>query len=290
MYPIVLVHGIANPNSLSWFVRQWNIPLLGSFEPFQYFRGIAAHLERNGFRNILSPTIDFAAPSAERAETLKKAIEDHLQRTGAEKVHLIAHSMGGLDSRRMIVDLGMADRVASLTTIGTPHNGTVLADDIIDNKGGDELIRAARALVNFDLEGGRDLRVDVCAGLNERLAPGEAQNNVAYQTYFSQPAADNLPLLPFGLTYKLIIDENGGPSDGLVPVSSQKWKEYIEGAGDTRKKVAQKDFPIEADHLNQMGWWKHNELLNPQRRRELEEIVRNVYLEIAQSAQQLELG
>lgn len=284
MHPIVLVHGIANPNSLGWFVRRWNIPLLGSFEAFQYFKGIAEHLARNGFGYILAPNIDFAAPSAERAETLKTAVEGHLQNTGAEKVHLIAHSMGGLDSRRMIVDLGMADKVASLTTIGTPHLGTVLADDVIDNKGGDELIRAARALVNFDLEGGRDLRRDTCAELNARLAGDEARNDVVYQTYSSQPAED-LPLLPFGLTYKLIMDEKDGPSDGLVPVASQKWTTHIEGDG-TRKKVEQKDFPIDADHLNQMGWWKHNELLNP-RRRELEETVRNVYLEIARSVEHL---
>jgi triacylglycerol lipase len=284
MRPIVLVHGIANPNSLGWFIRRWNIPLLGSFETFQYFRGVAAHLARNGFENVLEPTIDFAAPSAERAETLKTAVITYLGETGAEKVHLIAHSMGGLDSRRMIIDVGMADKVASLTTIGTPHLGTVLADDVIDNKGGDELIRAARALVNFDLEGGRDLRVNVCAELNQRLADDEARNDVVYKTYSSQPAKDML-VLPFSLTYKLIEDEKEGPSDGLVPVSSQKWTARIEGNG-VGKTVEQKDFPIDADHLNQMGWWKHNELLNP-RRRELEETVRNVYLEITQSVQHL---
>jgi triacylglycerol lipase len=281
MHPIILVHGIANPNSLDWFIQRLDIPLLGSFETLPYFNGIAEHLASNGFEHILAPNIDFSAPSAERAATLKTAVEDHLLRTGAEKVHLIAHSMGGLDSRRMIVDLGMADRVASLTTIGTPHNGTILADDVIDNKGGDELIRAARALVNFDLEGGRDLRVDICAKLNERLAGDEAQNEVVYKTYYSQPAAP-VPLLPFGLTYKLIAEKEG-PSDGLVPVSSQKWTTLIKG----KKPVEQKNFPINADHLNQMGWWKHNELFSPRRRHEHEETVKNVYVEIARSVERL---
>jgi triacylglycerol lipase len=283
MHPIVLVHGIANPNSLAWFIQRVDIPLLGSFETLPYFNGIAEHLAKNGFEQILVPNIDFSAPSARRAETLQNAVEPYLAETGAEKVHLIAHSMGGLDSRRMIVELGMANRVASLTTIGTPHNGTILADDVIDNRGGDELIRAARALVNFDLEGGRDLRVDVCKQLNEQLAGAEAQNDVVYKTYSSQPAAP-VPLLPFGLTYELIAEKEG-PSDGLVPVSSQKWTTLIEGDG-RQKTVEQKDFPINADHLNQMGWWKHNELFSP-RRHEHEETVRNVYLEIAQSVQHL---
>jgi len=284
MRPIVLVHGIANPNSLGWFIRRWNIPLLGSFEPFQYFRGVAAHLARNGFENILEPVIGFAESSEERTAKLKRAVKGHLESTGAEKVHLIAHSMGGLDSRRMIVDPEMAGTVASLTTIGTPHLGTVLADDVIDNKLGDELILAARALFDFGLEGGRDLRVDVCTEMNAQLAYAEARNEVVYQTYSSQPTLDML-VWPFSKTYQFFIDKEAGPSDGLVPVNSQKWTTHIEPDG-VRKPVVQKDFPIDADHLNQMGWWKHNNLLNP-RRRELEETVRNVYVEIARSVEHL---
>jgi triacylglycerol lipase len=282
MHPIVLVHGIANPNSLDWFIQRLDIPLLGSFEIFPYFNGIAEHLVKNGFEHVLAPNIDFSAPSAQRAETLQNAIEPYLAGTGAEKVHLIAHSMGGLDSRRMIVKPEMAGKVASLTTIGTPHLGTILADDVIDNKGGDELIRAARALVNFDLEGARDLRVDTCAILNKQLANDEARNEVVYQTYSSQPTEDML-VPPLSITYKLIAEKDG-PSDGLVPVGSQKWTTLIEGDG-RQKTVRQKDFPISADHLNQMGWWNHNELFHPRRRREHEETVKNVYLEIAQSVQ-----
>jgi triacylglycerol esterase/lipase EstA (alpha/beta hydrolase family) len=40
-------------------------------------------------------------------------------------VHIIAHSMGGLDARHLIVDIvTMADKVGTLATIGTPHLGT----------------------------------------------------------------------------------------------------------------------------------------------------------------------
>ena len=46
----------------------------------------------------------------------------------ARKVNIIAHSMGGLDARYAIAKLGLADRVASLVTIGTPHLGTPLAN------------------------------------------------------------------------------------------------------------------------------------------------------------------
>jgi triacylglycerol lipase len=281
MHPIILVHGIANPNSLGWFIRRWNIPLLGSVETFQYFKGIAAHLERNGFENILAPNIGFATSSADRAATLKTAVEGHRQRTGAEKVHLIAHSMGGLDSRRMIVDLGMADKVASLTTIGTPHLGTVLADRIINNAGGEELILAAGKFLDFDLRGGRDLRETECAEMNLRLANAEAKNNVYYQTYSSYPA-ENMLFGPFLLTYLFIRGSRPGETvenDALVPVDSQKWATHVTAEDGTRKDIVQKEFPFRADHLNEIGWW----IKDPNH--ESTDKVKAVYLEIAQSVQ-----
>lgn len=45
------------------------------------------------------------------------------------RLNIIAHSMGGLDARYYAISwLGLAERVASLTTIGIPHLGTPLAD------------------------------------------------------------------------------------------------------------------------------------------------------------------
>ena len=84
---------------------------------------------------MFHPNQDFAGPVELRSGQLKLRVEEALTQTGAPKVHIIAHSMGGLDARHMIVDLGMADKVASLTTIGTPHRGTILADHLLDHGG-----------------------------------------------------------------------------------------------------------------------------------------------------------
>ena len=61
------------------------------------------------------------------AEQLKEIILGVLKSTGAEKVNIIAHSKGGLDSKYMITKLDMADQVASLTTLCTPHRGSAIA-------------------------------------------------------------------------------------------------------------------------------------------------------------------
>ncbi len=63
-----------------------------------------------------------------RTAYLKQVVDATLAATGKSKVNIIAHSMGGLDARHLISKLGYGDRVASLTTISTPHYGTAAAD------------------------------------------------------------------------------------------------------------------------------------------------------------------
>jgi len=77
------------------------------------------------------------ASVANRAAALALEIDDILEATGAERVHVLAHSMGGLDARYLISILGYGDRVATLTTLSTPHRGSRLADvalNILDSR------------------------------------------------------------------------------------------------------------------------------------------------------------
>src|SRR5262249_54237488 len=74
---------------------------------------------------VLLPQLSLTSGVEERAGQLR----DFLAREArGEPVHLIAHSMGGLDSRYLISKLNMAPRILSLTTIGTPHRGSPFAD------------------------------------------------------------------------------------------------------------------------------------------------------------------
>lgn len=283
--PIVLAHGIARFDILLEILRKKaNHPDTELGDRFQYFKGIKTHLEAQGFR-VFHPNQDFAGPVDLRAEQLKARVNEVLAKTGAAKVHVIGHSMGGLDARHMIVDNEMAERVASLTTIGTPHLGTVLADHVIDH-GGDSLIELIRRVINLD--GFNDLTVAACESFNKRAEDSEARNNVVYQTYASAEDGHLVfaPLIP---AWKFIRDHEG-ENDGLVPLKSQQWRQELIAADGTRKTIAQKEFPLPADHLNQVGWWDPQEVANPKlkstgifkRPADYERKVRDLYLEIAQ--------
>ncbi len=106
--PVLLVHGIFCNAGIWRRMRRY----LGS-------RGIG-----NLFAINLEPPLagidDFALALAGRVEEVRR-------RTGAGRVVLVAHSMGGLVSRAYIARLGGAERVERLVTIGSPHHGSELA-------------------------------------------------------------------------------------------------------------------------------------------------------------------
>ena len=60
------------------------------------------------------------------APLVQRAVEQLCERTGAPKLVIVAHSMGGLVARAWMRRHGAA-RVARLVTLGTPHHGTCLA-------------------------------------------------------------------------------------------------------------------------------------------------------------------
>jgi pimeloyl-ACP methyl ester carboxylesterase len=283
--PIVLAHGIARFDILLELLRtKLQFPETEFGDQFQYFKLIRTHLESHGFR-VFHPNQDFAGPVDLRAEQLRSRVNEVLASTGAEKVNIIAHSMGGLDARHMIVDKGMADKVANLVTIGTPHLGTILADRVIDH-GGFFLKEGLRPIVNLD--GFDDLRITACDDFNRRAEHQEATNGVNYRT-FAAFEERTLVFLPLVQSWMFIRD-HAGRNDGLVPVFSQAWKRELIANDGSRKRIVQEDFPIAADHLNEVGWWDPQEAANPlelllrsNQKEDYESQVRNVYLQIANS-------
>ncbi|XVX19409.1 esterase/lipase family protein [Actinomycetota bacterium] len=103
--PILLVHGMLDNQSIWALMR----------------RG----LRRRGFGLITSMnysvlTRDVRTAAAQLAQEVERIVEE----TGYERIHIIAHSMGGLISRYYITRLGGDEHVHTLVTLGTPHHGT----------------------------------------------------------------------------------------------------------------------------------------------------------------------
>lgn len=109
-YPVVLAHGFdASPTN------RWG------------FHGVGEALEADGHLVWLASVSPYNAVEV-RAAQLAEQVDAVLAGSGAAKVNLVAHSMGGLDCRYLISSLGYGDRVASLTTISSPHRGAPVAD------------------------------------------------------------------------------------------------------------------------------------------------------------------
>jgi triacylglycerol lipase len=217
--PIVLVHGLFG------FARL-RVGSLG----VDYFKLLPAAMRAAGNQVIqarLSPT----AGVARRAEQLAQLIRG-LQPDGP--VHLIAHSMGGLDARYAITHLGLAERVLTLTTLGTPHRGSSFAD-----WASGRVVRLIGPLFDhFGLPRGAfdDLRTEACRSFNERTPDAPAVR------YFS--VAGRVPHRKWLRTdwaiSEPIIYKAEGQNDGLVAMSSAQWGESCD--------------TWDGDHLSLVNW------------------------------------
>lgn len=288
--PIVLACGIARFDAIRESIAKVLRPTGLSFaDSRHYFKGIRSHLEANGHQ-VFHSKVSFAAGVETRSQELADQIDDILEESGTKQVHLIAHSMGGLDARHMIVGVqGMADKIHSLTTIGTPHTGSSVADYMLEHGLADWVVAFRRII---DLEGVHDLTTEACEAFNEKHEAAEAANDVIYSTWSSASQEVFRPLK----SASQIITESEGPNDGLVSVASQEWKPVL--IGPTDKIVRQRQFPFPADHLNQLGWWGPSGWDAPfhslsvisqwkQRFRETEQQVKDLYLRIADELRDL---
>jgi len=110
--PIVLAHGYLG---------------FGALGPLNYFNNVASILRAAGATQVFAPDVapkgTLQTRSAQLAQQINAQFND-------QKVHVIAHSMGGLDARSLIA--GGATNIASLTTLGTPFRGTLAADVAVD--------------------------------------------------------------------------------------------------------------------------------------------------------------
>ena len=116
MSPIILIHG--NNSTGAFFATQ----------------GFTAGLDARKlvYDNSINMASGGGAFIASNANDLNGRIPAIVRSYGAKTVHLVVHSKGGLDSRAYLANFQRRHqdefKVISLTTLATPHNGSVLAD------------------------------------------------------------------------------------------------------------------------------------------------------------------
>jgi triacylglycerol lipase len=228
--------------------------------------GVAAALSAAGHQ-VYKAEVPATDSVAVRAAVLATEIDAFLLESGATDLHIIAHSMGGLDARYAITTLGYASKIKSLTTISSPHRGTPLADvglGLIAS--GPQTQQAALDGLAALLEG---TPLDPAAFergvavLTEASAPAFNAANpdapgVVYWSYAglstlgglenpnaaaacagaAVPAPDQLRPLLF-LPAPIVSGTERRPNDGVVPVDSATWGTF-RGC-------------IPADHLDETG-------------------------------------
>lgn len=114
-HPIVLVHGLSGFDSIL----------------ADYFYGVKGALRNVGATQVYTPQVTAFESNEVRGEELLAYIEDLLAMTGAEKVNIIGHSQGGTTAR--YVASVRPDLVASVTSVGSPHFGSPVADILKDS-------------------------------------------------------------------------------------------------------------------------------------------------------------
>ncbi|MCG8373564.1 MAG: alpha/beta hydrolase [Balneolales bacterium] len=183
-----------------------------------------------------APNVVPYAPIQVRANSWVRLINAVCDTYGFEKVNVVAHSMGGLDMRHALTNLGIHNRVASLTTLATPHRGTFLADmilktpeiiteklsDIVDWFGNSVYPREKSEVLNSVEQLTR-------RGIQEDFNPVTA--DLDGFPYFSYSAAvgkgTNFSINPVFLFQNNQIYAQEDVNDSFVSVKSSMWGEHL---------------------------------------------------------------
>lgn len=224
----------------------------------------------------VSPYKGVPARAAQLATHIDAAQRECRAKAGcdASKVHVIAHSMGGLDARYVISKLGYGDRVASLTTVSTPHRGSAIADVLLKIIP-DDFDKAVNAMASVwgrtfterELADGSDLKAAL-SSISEKATSTTFNPEVkddARVTYLSWAGVSSVLGIPNpkdevacegrlqtrlgirdGMDPTLVLaapfvahGTELRPNDGMVTVESAKWGKFL-GC-------------VPADHLDEVG-------------------------------------
>lgn len=224
MQPVILTHG-----------------LLGyrTFLIWELYPGVQEALEREGITSY-KPLVHPTASIAERAEQIAEFLDKEFG--PKEPVHIVAHSMGGLDVRYLASPHGlcMGDRIISVTTVGTPHQGACIAE-IIKNPYRRIVTLGAKMGKYFIRDESDRHFLEEVGDENwhslDQLTPRYCQEifnpevvdhpHVQYYSFAGKRHKTGSIFLDFVRSCpNYIIGTREGENDGLVSIESAKWGEF----------------------------------------------------------------
>lgn len=231
-YPVVLMHGFG---------------IFASLRRGGHLHQEAMNLRAHGVP-AYAPNVAAYNTVTVRSASWKRRLERVLDETGAERLNLIAQSMGGLDARYLISRMGMHDVVATLVTVSTPHRGSSIADIVLEQP--ERMRRWTAEVLNWmgktALE---DATADFLTSVAE-LTPAYVcrefnscvpdHPSVRYYSYAGKAGkGTGVAVHPFLHILNRMQYAREGANDGFVSVDSARWGEF---AG-----------TVDADHSQQVG-------------------------------------
>lgn len=212
-YPVLLVHGMGFRDN----------------KYLNYWGRIPAKLEENGC-TVYYGNQDSNGTVESNGAFLAEKIKEIIAETGARKLNVIAHSKGGLDMRYAVSTLKMSAYVASLTTVSTPHHGSLTVDRLLRLPG--FMIKLAAGCCDIWLRICGDKNPDtykVFQTFTTAAAEEFNRNNpdapeVYYQSYafvMKHVWSDLFMLVP-----SAVVRFFEGPNDGLLTPRSAAWTNF----------------------------------------------------------------
>ncbi|KAJ8095022.1 lipase 2 [Marasmius tenuissimus] len=210
-HPIILCHGLFGFDTISNIVDYWS--------------DIPSALTGAG-AEVFVARVPATSSVETRAGILVQQIASRYPNRG---VHLVGHSMGGLDCRYLTTHLldGAGFKVLSVTTLATPHWGSPAADFLAATHLAENPI--VRSLINLAPAGDGDgqafvsLSTNKAREFNMKTVDRPGVRYFSYGCCFSPGIIDALAWGPTHAHISLVDGEN----DGLVSLKSAQWGEYL---------------------------------------------------------------
>lgn len=199
MANIVLAHGILGFGSSPFHLG------------VNYFNGVERELQRLG-HTVIVPSVAPLGSLEHRSKQLATAIASYCP--GNSDLFVIAHSMGGLDARKVICEIpAVGNRIRKLISIATPHFGSPVADAVLDSTHALHKSIPAWLMSALSQNAGalQDLRT-------RKKMHNEDRPGVEYMEVVCTANSSGLGSPFFGLT--TAIGNLSGPNDGVVTHAS----------------------------------------------------------------------